>query len=75
MKTWEKLAAHKDTTLRTWERKAAEVRGAEVLIVLGWTSIVMRMASVPEDGMENWEEMAARAKCNVRRDRAEVSTR
>ena len=42
-------------------------------ITVGWMTIVMRMARMPGGGMENWEEMAVRANCDVRWERALVS--
>ena len=59
--------------MRTRERKIAEARRWGVLIVVGWTSIVMRMASMSGGGMENWDEVAPRAKNDVRKERAAVS--
>ena len=74
-KTSVNLAMRGEATSRTQERKIAEAPLLAVLIVVGWTSIVMRTARTSGGGMENWEEVVARAKYDVRRERAAMSAR
>ena len=69
------LAASGEATARTRERNMAETRRWGVLIVVGWTSIVMRMARISGGGMENREEVAAKARCELSAERAAASAR